>query len=151
MGLSRRYPWPTMRLSHRRLIGIFLVIAGAAPFAASREAALDAAVSREQAQSREFTAEDMLKVSTASVVDLSDDGRRAAVAVRRAYDNAEVDNRRFGDPTYIAPSQVKLLVVDTTSGATDTVFRDLANVRQAAWSHVGRRLVVVGGASGVAA
>ena len=53
---------------------------------------------------RDFTAEDMLKVATASVLDLSDDGRRVAVSVRRAYDNAEVDNRRFGDPTYLSPS-----------------------------------------------
>ena len=50
-----------------------------------------------------FSAEDMLKVSTVSVADLSDDGGRVAVTLRRSYDNAEVDNYRSGDPTYVAP------------------------------------------------
>ena len=63
-----------------------------------------------QAGTRDFTADDMLKVATASVLDLSDDGRRVAVSVRRAYDNAEVDNRRYGDPTYLSPSRVTLQV-----------------------------------------
>ena len=71
-----------------------------------------------------FTAEDMLKVSTASVLDLSDDGRRVAVSVRRAYDNAEADNRRYGDPTYLSPSRVTLQVIDTQTGAAQSPFTD---------------------------
>src|SRR6476469_1576120 len=97
-----------MDLSHRRtLVPVLLALACAAPAAQAR---------------REFTAEDMLKVGTASVLDLSDDGRRVAVAVRRAFDNAEVDNRRFGDPTYVPPSRVTLLVIDTQSGASAAPF-----------------------------
>src|SRR4051812_14611479 len=105
---------PTMP-SHRRLLVTVFALACAAPLGASRDAAT-ARHGPEPAQGREFTAEDMLKISTASVLDLSDDGRRVAVSVRRAYDNAEVDNRRFGDPTYLSPSQVKLLVIDTQTG-----------------------------------
>ena len=92
---------------------------------------------------REFTAEDILKVSTASVLDLSDDGRRAAVSVRRSYDNAEADHRRYGDPTYLTPLRVKLLVVDTQTGAAQTPFTDLISLRQAAWSHDGKRLAIL--------
>jgi dipeptidyl aminopeptidase/acylaminoacyl peptidase len=126
-----------MHLSHRRLLApALLAIVCAAPAAQAR---------------REFTAEDMLKVSTASVLDLSDDGRRVAVSVRRAYDNAEVDNRRFGDPTYLAPSRVRLLVIDTQSGAIATPFDDLVSVRQAAWSHDGKRLAILIAANDVPA
>jgi len=131
-----------MTLSHRRLIPILLALAFAAPLGASRDGVPGSQAST-PAQAREFTAEDMLKVSTASVLDLSDDGRRVAVNVRRAFDNAEVDNRRFGDPTYVPPAQGRLLVIETQSGATDTPFADLVNVRQAAWSHDGRRLAVL--------
>ena len=131
-----------MHLTSRRPLVILLAVACAAPLAASREAARETAAAAPQA-AREFTAEDMLKVSTASVLDLSDEGRRVAVGVRRAYDNAEVDNRRFGDPTYVAPSLVKVMVIDTASGAIDAPFKDLVNVRQAAWSHDGRRLALL--------
>jgi dipeptidyl aminopeptidase/acylaminoacyl peptidase len=100
---------------------------------------------------RPFTAEDMLKVSTASVLDLSDDGRRAAVSVRRAYDNAEVDNRRFGDPTYLPPSRVTLQVIDTQTGAVQSPFSGLVEIRQAAWSHDGRRLAILTASNGAPA
>jgi dipeptidyl aminopeptidase/acylaminoacyl peptidase len=97
---------------------------------------------------RAFTAEDMLKVSTASVLDLSDDGRRAAVSVRRAYDNAEVDNRRYGDPTYLSPARVTLQVIDTQTGAIQSPFTGLVEIRQAAWSHDGRRLAILTASTG---
>jgi dipeptidyl aminopeptidase/acylaminoacyl peptidase len=95
-----------------------------------------------------FTAEDLLKVATVSVLDLSEDGRRAAVAVRRLYDNAEVDNTRYGDPTYVAPAWVRVLVIDTRSGATATPFKDLVNLQQASWSHDGRRLALLTAVNG---
>ena len=48
-----------------------------------------------------FTADDMLKVATLSVLDLSDDGRQVAVAARRLQDNAEVDNTRSVSYTHL--------------------------------------------------
>ena len=81
----------------------------------------------------------MLKVATASVLDLSEDGRRVAVGVRRLEDNAETNHRRFGDPTYVAPSMVELMVFDTRTGAVDRVVQGPMNVRQAAWSRDGSR------------
>ena len=80
-----------------------------------------------------FTADDILKVATVSVLDFSDDGHRVAAASRRLYDNAEINHRRYGDPTYFAPSMVELLVIDTRTGAIDRPSKGLLNIRQAAW------------------
>ena len=55
------------------------------------------------------------------MLDFSEDGRRVAVAARRTYDNAETNHRRYGDPTYFAPSMVELRVIETRSGATEKV------------------------------
>jgi dipeptidyl aminopeptidase/acylaminoacyl peptidase len=90
-----------------------------------------------------FTAEDMLRVATASVLDLSEDGARVALAVRKLEDNATTDHRRYGDPSYVAPSMVDVVVYDTRTGAADRVFKQLMNVRQAAWSRDGSRLALL--------
>ena len=90
-----------------------------------------------------ISAEDTLKVTTVTVLDLSDDGRRVAVGARRLFDNAETNHRRYGDPTYFAPSMVELRVIDTRTGAIDKVGSGLMNVRQAAWTRDGSRLAVL--------
>src|SRR4029079_19417647 len=128
--VTGRYSWPTMRTDRSVVTPALALCCAALSFQAASTAQTG----------RPFTAEDMLKVSTASVLDLSDDGLRAAVSVRRAYDNAEVDNRRFGDPTYLPPSRVTLQVIDTQTGAVQSPFSGLVEIRQAAWSHDGRRL-----------
>ncbi len=91
-----------------------------------------------------FSADDILKVVSVGVLDLSDDGARVAIALRRPLDNADTDNYRSGDPTYVAPSRVQLQVIDTRSGARQVPFRGLVSVRQAAWSNDGRRLAILG-------
>ena len=91
-----------------------------------------------------FSAEDMLKVVSASVQAMSDDGRLVAVTERRTYDNAEVDNYRYGDPTYLAPSAVRFVVVDTATGQRFLPLGDAPiNVRQAEFSHDGKRIAVL--------
>ena len=90
-----------------------------------------------------FSAEDMLKVASATVLDLSEDGARVAVAVRKLEDNATTDHRRYGDPTYIAPAFVDVVVYNTRTGASDRVFNQLMNVRRAAWSRDGSRLALL--------
>ena len=90
-----------------------------------------------------FTAEDMLKVASVSISDMTDDGRLLSAIVRRSFDNAETDNYRYGDPTYVGPSRVTLLVIDTSAGTTQTPFKGLTSVRQTAWSHDGKRLVIL--------
>ena len=104
------------------------------------------------AQQARFTPEDMLKVVTASVQDLSEDGRLVALTERRSYDNAETDNYRYGDPTYIAPSAVRLVVIDTRTGERRLPLGDgLRNVRQAVFSRDGKRLAILVAGSSAAA
>jgi len=89
------------------------------------------------------SAEDTLRVTTATILDLSDNGRRLALATRRLYDNAETNHRRYGDPTYFAPSLVEVRVVDTTTGTADRVGTGLMNVRAAAFAPDSSRLALL--------
>jgi dipeptidyl aminopeptidase/acylaminoacyl peptidase len=103
-----------------------------------------AALSSPAAQSLEpISAEDTLKVTSASVLDLSEDGRVVAIGARRLYDNAETNHRRYGDPTYFAPSMVDLMVINTRTGASDKIGKGLMNVRQAAFTPNGGKLAVL--------
>ncbi len=95
-----------------------------------------------------LTVEDTLNVTGLSILDLSENGRRVAVAARRPADNAEVDNFRYGDPTYVSPAWVRLLVIDTTTGLTQSPFPGLVNVQQTSWSHDGKRLAVLTATNG---
>ena len=96
------------------------------------------------AQAPPFTAENMLDVVTASVLDVSEDGRFLAITERRPRDNAQTDHSRYGDPTYIAPAAVRLVVLDTTTGRRMLPLGDrLANIRQGAFSPDGKRLAVL--------
>jgi dipeptidyl aminopeptidase/acylaminoacyl peptidase len=90
-----------------------------------------------------FTAEDMLKVATASVLDVTEDGSHVAIAVRTLQDNAETDHRRFGDPTYVAAAMVDVRIIETRTGRTERPFKQLMNARQAAWSRDGARLALL--------
>jgi dipeptidyl aminopeptidase/acylaminoacyl peptidase len=96
-----------------------------------------------QATRPPVTAEDILKVTSISVLDLSDDGQRVAASARTSWDNPETDYRRYGDPSYLNPSRVTLLVIDTRTGATQKPFKGLASVRRAAWSPDGKRLAIL--------
>jgi dipeptidyl aminopeptidase/acylaminoacyl peptidase len=95
------------------------------------------------AQATPFTAEDMLKVASISVLDVTDDGTRLAATVRRPIDNDFTDHRRFGDPTYLAPSRVRLEIIDTRTGTRELPFKDMVNVRAAQWSADGNRLAIL--------
>ncbi|HKW00859.1 MAG TPA: prolyl oligopeptidase family serine peptidase [Vicinamibacterales bacterium] len=104
----------------------------------------DASLGAQVATPAKFSAEDMLKVVTASVQALTDDGRLVAIVERKTLDNAETDNYRYGDPTYVAPSASKFVVIDTETGQRSLPLGDrLVNVRQAAFSRDGKRLAVI--------
>ena len=97
-----------------------------------------------QAQSlASITAEDTLKVTTAQVLDLSEDGRLVAIGARRPYDNAETNHRRYGDPTYFAPAMVEVQVINTRTAAADKIGTGLMNIRQAAFTRDGARLAML--------
>ena len=96
-----------------------------------------------QTPSSSFTADDMLNVATISVLDITDDGARLAASVRRPLDNDFTDHRRYGDPTYLPPSRVRLEVIDLRTGAKDAPFKELVNIRDAAWTQDGSRLAIL--------
>jgi dipeptidyl aminopeptidase/acylaminoacyl peptidase len=96
-----------------------------------------------------FSAEDMLKVVTATVQALTEDGRLVAVTERRTLDNAETDNYRYGDPTFIAPAAMRFVVIDTETGQRSYPLGDrLVNVRQAEFARDGRKLAVLVASAG---
>ena len=94
-------------------------------------------------QTTPFTAEDMLKVASVNVLEITEDGARVAVSIRRPIDSPSTDHRRYGDPTYLAPSRVTLEVIDTKSGGRERPFKELVNLRDVAWSRDGKRLAIL--------
>src|SRR5213075_1504842 len=89
-----------------------------------------------------FTVEDMMRVTNANIADVSADGRWVAVTVASLEDRIGINNHRFGDPTYIAPSRMDLLVIDTQNGTSRRVFPERTQVRHAKWSPDGSRLAL---------
>ena len=88
----------------------------------------------------QFTAEDILDITTVQVADLSADGRWLAATTSVRRDGFGVDFRRDGDQTYVRPSASRLWVIDTKSGERRAVFPDKRNVRNPRWSPDGTRL-----------
>jgi dipeptidyl aminopeptidase/acylaminoacyl peptidase len=95
------------------------------------------------AASSTFTVDDMLHVANASIADISGNGRFVALTVATLEDRIGIDNHRFGDPTYIAPSRMDLLVIDTQTGDSRKVFPERTQVRGAKWSPDGSRLALL--------
>lgn len=87
-----------------------------------------------------LTAADLLDVATATVADLSDDGRWAALTVTRRRDGLGQVAARTGDPTYDRVQPATLEVLDTRTLARTPVFTGMRPVRAATWSPDGARL-----------
>ena len=81
-----------------------------------------------------LTVRDLLDISSASVGDLSSDGRWLALTVTVRRDGLGVDFSRDGDPTYLLGTPAQLLVVDTRTLAQRPVFRTKMIVRGVTWS-----------------
>jgi dipeptidyl aminopeptidase/acylaminoacyl peptidase len=90
-----------------------------------------------------FTADDVLDVTNVSIADISDDGRWVAATAASLRDRIGIDNSRFGDPTYFAPSNVDVLVIDAQTGKTQKLFSGKRQVRQLKWSPDGSRLAML--------
>ena len=71
---------------------------------------------------RAFTPEDALDVRTVRLQDVSDDGVWIASTVQRHRNRLDVDHERFGDPTYVSPSRVEVLVVNTRTAEQRSLF-----------------------------
>ena len=90
-----------------------------------------------------FTVDDMLKVANVTVADVSADGRWAALIVSSLEDRIGVDNHRYGDPTYIAPHKMDVLIVDTRSGSSTKLFPARTQVKALKFSPDGNRAAML--------
>ena len=96
-----------------------------------------------------FTVDDMLDVANINIGDLSNDGRWLAATSGTLRDRIGIDNHRFGDPTYIAPSVVEVWIIDTQTAKSQMLFQTKRQVRGLKWSPDGSRLaffILKGGA-----
>ncbi len=90
-----------------------------------------------------FTVDDVLTVENVRLVDLTEDGRWALIAVSTLEDRLGVDNRRYGDPTYVRPAMADVRVVDTRTGESVAPWGGKVQLEAAAWSPDGSRLAVL--------
>jgi dipeptidyl aminopeptidase/acylaminoacyl peptidase len=95
-----------------------------------------------QTPSSAFTVDDLLDVANVNVADLSDDGRWLAVTSGSLRDRIGIDNHRFGDPTYVAPALVDILIIDTQTTRSQKLFASKRQVRGLRWSPDGSRLAL---------
>jgi dipeptidyl aminopeptidase/acylaminoacyl peptidase len=90
-----------------------------------------------------FTVDDLLDVTNISIADVSDDGRWVAATAASLRDRIGVDNYRFGDPSYVAPTSADVLIIDTQTGKSQKLFAEKRQVRQLKWSPDGSRLAML--------
>jgi len=90
-----------------------------------------------------FTVDDLLHVANATIGDVSADGRWAALTVSSLEDRIGIDNHRYGDPTYVAPHKMDVLVVDTQTGATTNLFPYRTQVKGLKFSPDGKHLAML--------
>lgn len=95
---------------------------------------------RADAQSRPFTTEVALDVGSPQIADMTDDGARMVVVVRTRRGRVDVDHQRFGDPTYVGPSLVTAMIIDTRSAERTWLYAEPAQVSDFTWSPDGTRL-----------
>ena len=90
-----------------------------------------------------FGVDDMLDVRTVNIGALSDDGKWLAVTSGSLRDRIGIDNHRFGDPTYIAPNHADLMIIETATGKSQTLFADRRQVTGLTWSPGATRLAML--------
>jgi dipeptidyl aminopeptidase/acylaminoacyl peptidase len=93
------------------------------------------------AQQTRFTVDDLLDLANANVADVTADGKFAVVTSAALRDRLGVNNSRYGDPSYIAPSVADVWVVETATGKAQKLFPDKRQLRGFRWSPDGTRLV----------
>ena len=86
-----------------------------------------------QTASSPFTVDDLLDVANVNIADLSDDGRWLAATSGSLRDRIGIDNHRFGDPTYVAPTLVDVWIIDTQTAKAQKLFQGKQQVRGLKW------------------
>jgi len=91
-------------------------------------------------QKSPFAIDDYFSVVSLSVGDMTRDGKWLACTMSTRMDSLPRDNYRYGDPTYVAPSQADLVIIDTETGRQDRLFPVKQAIRSLSWSPDGRML-----------
>lgn len=94
----------------------------------------------QQSAGRAFGIDDALAIRAPRVEDVTHDGRWIALSVRVRRDALLVDNARYGDPTYVAPSPAEFQLVDATSGQSRAIVPGKVQERGATFTKDGRSL-----------
>ena len=111
-----------MRCSRHTAFAVMFVLVRVS-FAAAQAPALDRTVDR-------F----VLDVAAVTAGDLSADGKWLAATTASLRDRIGIDNARFQDPSYVAPSVAEVLVIDTATGRSQKIFAEKRQVRGFKWS-----------------
>ena len=101
------------------------------------------------AQSSKYGIEDILDNASTSAGALSNDGRWLIATKASLRDRIGIDNYRFGDPTYAAPSAAEITVIDTKSGEARRLFNEKRQARAFEWSPDGSRLAFTSSRTGI--
>ena len=89
---------------------------------------------------RPFSIDDALNIRSSRIESVTRDGHWIAVTVRVRRDGLGVDNSRYDDATYVAPSPALFQLIDATTGKTQQIFPGKVDVRSAAFSKDGSQL-----------
>ncbi len=73
-------------------------------------------------QQTSFTSQDVLNVKSFNAMDITGDGSLIAGVIRARKNRLNVDHGRYGDPNYVAPYTVDIMIIDTEKGSTDNIF-----------------------------
>ena len=87
-----------------------------------------------------FSIDDYFAVVSMNVADMTDDGQWLVCTKSTRGDSLPRDNYRYGDPTYIAPFQVDVIVLNTATGEQIKLFDQKKHVRSLTWSQDGKML-----------
>ena len=87
-----------------------------------------------------FSIDDYFAVVSMNVADMTEDGQWLACTKSTRGDSLPRDNYKYGDPTYIAPFQVDVLILNTATGEQIKLFDQKKQVRSLTWSQDGKML-----------
>jgi len=87
-----------------------------------------------------FSIDDYFAVVSMNVADMTEDGQWLACTQSTRGDSLPRDNYRYGDPTYTAPFQLDVIVLNTETGEQIKLFDQKKQVRSLTWSQDGKML-----------
>ena len=92
------------------------------------------------AEKSPFMVGDSLRAKSFSPRDITKDGQFIAGIISIRKDRLGTDHKRYRDPTYISPRPVEVVILDTESQKTHSLFKGKVQVRSLSWSPDGKTL-----------